>query len=216
MQTKPANLKKFVEPKEDIAKPKEPIKEVVQGLWTDKYLQELYESLKVNKECNLMYTVVILHQSIDLTLKALRFKKPTNQELAKCLVYIKEEDIIVFSTPHASRNTFADQEEYLMAIELQKLIKGRSIQTTIYKGRNNYRQLISELQSTHQLPSLRAMDASNKSTAAEKYVVNRRYAFGQQIRLDALMRADAQVHEVMQHAKGSTMEFVLNLIDKVN
>lgn len=48
MQTKPTNLRKYIEPKEDIAKPKEQMKEVAQGLWTDKYLKQLYESLKVS------------------------------------------------------------------------------------------------------------------------------------------------------------------------
>lgn len=47
MQTKCFNFDKYIQPKDDIAKPKGQIKEVKQGLWSDKYLQFLYESLKV-------------------------------------------------------------------------------------------------------------------------------------------------------------------------
>lgn len=50
MHTKPVNLARFIEPREDIAKPKGPIKEVKQGLWNDDYLRMLYESLKVLKK----------------------------------------------------------------------------------------------------------------------------------------------------------------------
>lgn len=149
-------------------------------------------------------------------LKALRYQKDINEELAKCLTYIKEDESVVLSTPHQSTNNFVDEEDYVMAIELQKLIKGRSIQTTIYKGRNNYRELITELQSTHQLPAIKAMTAANQEHEFDIHGVNRRYAFGQQVRLEALLRAEAQIHEVMKHAEGSTMEYILNLIDKVS
>lgn len=47
MQTQPLDMEKYIEPREDIDKPKGPLKEVKRGLWTDKYLQYLYESLKV-------------------------------------------------------------------------------------------------------------------------------------------------------------------------
>lgn len=48
VQMKPSNIKRFIVSREDIAKPKGPLKEVKQGLWTDKYLQYLYETLKVS------------------------------------------------------------------------------------------------------------------------------------------------------------------------
>ena len=48
MQTKPINLKRYVESRRDLTLPKGPLKEVKQGLLNDKFLQHLYESLKVS------------------------------------------------------------------------------------------------------------------------------------------------------------------------
>lgn len=42
------NVQKYLKPREPLWKPKEEVKETQKGVWSDKFLGELYESLKVN------------------------------------------------------------------------------------------------------------------------------------------------------------------------
>lgn len=58
MPTMPTNLERFTHPKVDITKPKQPTKEVKKGLWTEKFLINLYESLKV-------IMVLLMHRQLN-------------------------------------------------------------------------------------------------------------------------------------------------------
>lgn len=208
LQTNPSNIKRFIESREDLTKPKGPLKEVKQGLWTDKYLQSLYESLKVYHCYNINENVILLNN-----LQGLRFKKAANEELAACLKYIKQNSETQLTTPNESTVSISFEDELQSALVMQKLIKGRSVQLTVCQGLNKYRELISELQSTHQLEVLRelnASDSNNLGVQKTRIMVHKKLSG-----FDSLLRAKAQINEGMGQSKGTTMEFMLDFLDKV-
>lgn len=100
-----------------------------------------------------------------------------------------------------------------MALTLQRLIKGRAVQSMIFKGRDQYREFIAELQTTHQLSSVQDLHSTN--VGAREMTDNRVYAYEQQQRVVGLFRARAQIDEVLEQAKGTTMGSMLDLLDKV-
>lgn len=46
-ELKTTSIQKYLKPREPLWKPKEEVKETQKGLWTDKFLGQLYDSLKV-------------------------------------------------------------------------------------------------------------------------------------------------------------------------
>lgn len=146
-------------------------------------------------------------------MQGLRFKKAANQELAACLKYIKQNSETQLTTPNESTVSISFEEELQSALVMQKLIKGRSVQLTICQGLIKYRELISELQSTHQLEAVKELTGSDSSILGVK--TKRIIVHDQLTGLDSLMRAKAQINEGMDQSKGTTMEFMLDFLDKV-
>ncbi|XP_037052445.1 cilia- and flagella-associated protein 91-like [Bradysia coprophila] len=130
MPTMPTNLERFTQPKIDITKPKQPVKEVKKGLWTEKFLVNLYESLKVIQ------------------------RKIIHQRTAKCLIDIHEEVQSYVSTIELSVESFSDDMDYQHAVFLQKLIKGRAIQSILHEGKEANQELIDQLKETFKLESV--------------------------------------------------------------
>ncbi|KAG4072263.1 hypothetical protein HA402_004195 [Bradysia odoriphaga] len=149
MPTMPTNLKRFTQPKIDITKPKQPVKEVKKGLWSEKFLVNLYESLKVITHptitCNFL-TISISSQVIQ--------RKITHQRNAKCLIDIHEEVQSYVSTIELSVDSFNDDMDYQHAVFLQKLIKGRAIQSILHEGKEANQELIDQLKDTFKLESV--------------------------------------------------------------
>lgn len=133
--------------------------------------------------------------------------------MAECLTYIKQESFEHLSTPNDSLSNISGEQDYQMALTLQRLIKGRAVQSMIFKGRDQYREFIAELQTTHQLSSVQDLHSTN--VGAREMTDNRVYAYEQQQRVVGLFRARAQIDEVLEQAKGTTMGSMLDLLDKV-
>lgn len=146
-------------------------------------------------------------------LQKLRFKKDANHKLAECLKYIKQIAELQLSTPNESTVSIAFEEELQSAIVLQKLIKGRSAQLTLCQGLNKYRTLISELQSIDQLDAIRELNASDPNVLGvhEKRII----VHDQLSRFDNFKRIKAETINNTNDGKGTSMEFMLDFLDKV-
>ncbi|KAJ6625051.1 hypothetical protein Bhyg_17169 [Pseudolycoriella hygida] len=130
MPTMPTNLERFTKPKALISKPKEPIKEVRKGLWTEKFLTHLYTSLKFIQQKNL------------------------HQRTAKCLRNIREEVMSYVSTARPSIESDENGSEYQHAVFLQKIIKGRAVQSLLHDGKDANQELIDQMKETFKLESV--------------------------------------------------------------
>lgn len=146
-------------------------------------------------------------------MQGLRFKKTANEELAACLKYIKLNSETQLTTPNESTVSISFEEEFQSALVMQKLIKGRSVQLTVCQGLNKYRELISELQSMHQLEAVRELTASDSNILG---VQKKRIIVHDQLSgIASLKRAKDPISEGMNEGKGTTMEFMLDFLDKV-
>lgn len=146
-------------------------------------------------------------------MQGLRFKKAANQELAACLKYIKLNSETQLTTPQESTVSISFEDELQSALVMQKLIKGRAVQLTVCQGLMKYRELISELQSTHQLDAVRELTASDSNILGVQK--KRIIVHDQRSDFDRVMRAKDQIEEGIDQSKGTTMEFMLDFLDKV-
>lgn len=100
-----------------------------------------------------------------------------------------------------------------MAVYIQRMIRGRAIQTQIFTGRDKCRELIAEFRTTHQLSEICKLNAQDD--LPNQLTEDRKYAHYQQRRLAAILRAEAQIMEMADQAKGTTMSFALDLLETV-
>jgi len=100
METKPSNINKYVNPKTDLWKPKEPCKETQRGLWNDRFLKNIY-----------------------VTLKRLRERKNNQPTMPKCVQLLPQVSISIAETPLGPEEELTSENEYQYAILFQKLIK---------------------------------------------------------------------------------------------
>ncbi|KAJ9588344.1 hypothetical protein L9F63_018270 [Diploptera punctata] len=99
-----------------------------------------------------------------------------------------------------------DEEEqiYQSSVFLQKIIKGRAIQTLMCKGRRKYQELIEEIKSTTALQQADVMHITQQRDEAESL-----------LREQVLQkRQDDRVKEIMSFFKGQTISSTLDFLSK--
>ncbi|XP_063702340.1 cilia- and flagella-associated protein 91-like [Culicoides brevitarsis] len=133
-ELKTTSIQKYLKPKTPLWKPKEEIKETQKGLWTDKFLGQLYDSLK-----------------------SFRQQNEAKHPLPKCMVYVSSPTDSDETSPLDAQEPEHDEAEYQNALLVQRYIKGRAIQNLIHRGKEQCRELIDELQSGKMLDSVRAL-----------------------------------------------------------
>lgn len=143
----------------------------------------------------------------------LRNRKDDPREPPRCVQSIHISTTPEFLTPDDSEHEVKNEREYQMAVYIQRMIRGRAIQNQIYSGRDKCRELISEFRSTHQLSDIRKLNAQDD--LPNQLTEERKSAHYQQRRLAAILRAEAQIMEMAEQAKGTTMAFALDLLETV-
>lgn len=81
-------------------------------------------------------------------------RKISHQRTAKCLLDIREEVQSYVSTARPSVESYENELEYQHAVFLQKIIKGRAIQSILHDGKDSNQQLIDQLKETFKLKSV--------------------------------------------------------------
>lgn len=81
-------------------------------------------------------------------------KKILHQRTAKCLIDIQEEVMSYVSTAQPSIESYDNELEYQHAVFLQKIIKGRAIQSILHEGKEAHQDLINQLKETFKLESV--------------------------------------------------------------
>lgn len=131
--------------------------------------------------------------------------------MAHCLTYIKKETSTLLATPNASENDLDNERNFQNSLMFQKIIKGRAIQKTIFDGRKQYRKFLTEIQSTHQLSSIKLLYSTGNDISDSRKLI-----YMQQTRLIGLLRAESQIQEVINQAEGTSLSFLLDFLDKVS
>uniref|UniRef100_A0A336KT32 Cilia- and flagella-associated protein 91 n=1 Tax=Culicoides sonorensis TaxID=179676 RepID=A0A336KT32_CULSO len=152
-ELKTTSIQKYLKPREPLWKPKEEVKETQKGLWTDKFLGQLYDSLKHFRQQN-------------------ERKHP----IPKCMVYVSSPTDSGETTPTGLVEQEFDEISYQQAVLLQKYIKGRAVQNLIHRGKDQCKDMIEELQAGKMIDSVRALfpekhdidDDGDKSDVARK------------------------------------------------
>lgn len=144
----------------------------------------------------------------------LRGHRTLHHENPKCLRYVRRESSIVMDTPKLSAESVDDEQENQMVLFVQKLLKGRAIQKKLYSGRNKCRELIAEFQTSHQLTDIRTLNQA--AQRPNRLTEDRKSVHYQQMRLAALLRAEAQIKEVTGQAVSTTISFALDLLESVS
>lgn len=143
----------------------------------------------------------------------LRSRKDNPREPPNCLQFIRRSCTPEYLTPDDSEHDDKNEREYQMAVYIQRMIRGRAIQTQIFTGRDKCRELIAEFRTTHQLSEICVLNAQDD--LPNQLTEDRKYAHYQQRRLAAILRAEAQIMEMADQAKGTTMSFALDLLETV-
>lgn len=181
------NIEKLLKKQEKIWEPKPELKEVIKGLWNEKFLAELYDSL-------------------------LQFRK--TQELSKsqipqCLQVNPddaEDEIVIIESKESSS---ADEDDaYQKTILLQKIIKGRAIQNIIYKGRHQCQSLIENIRSVHEIPSVKEMFKESVSQIEN----NRINVQNEQCRKEQLSHVTKLLREIPMHCDSAYMSFLFKFL----
>ncbi len=81
-------------------------------------------------------------------------KKIIHQRTAKCLIDIREEVLSYVSTAEPSVESYSNELDYQHAVFLQKIIKGRAIQSILHDGKDSNQELIDQLKETFKLQSV--------------------------------------------------------------
>lgn len=81
-------------------------------------------------------------------------KKIIHQRTAKCLIDIKEDVLSYVSTAKPSVESYENELEYQHAVFLQKIIKGRAIQSILHDGKDTHQELIDQLKETFKLEAV--------------------------------------------------------------
>lgn len=81
-------------------------------------------------------------------------KKITHQRTAKCLIDIRDEVLSYVSTARPSVQSYENELEYQHAVFLQKIIKGRAIQSILHDGKDANQEFIDQLKETFKLKSV--------------------------------------------------------------
>lgn len=81
-------------------------------------------------------------------------QKVIHQRTAKCLIDIREEILTYVITAKPSVESYENELEYQHAVFLQKIIKGRAIQSILHDDKNANQALIDQLKETFQLESV--------------------------------------------------------------
>lgn len=81
-------------------------------------------------------------------------KNIVHQRTAKCLIDIREEVSSFVSTARPSVQSYENELEYQHAVFLQKIIKGRAIQSILHDGKDAHQDLINQLKETFKLKSV--------------------------------------------------------------
>lgn len=81
-------------------------------------------------------------------------KKIIHQRTAKCLIDIREEVLNYVSTTRPSFESYENELEYQHAVFLQKIVKGRAVQSILHEGKDTHQELIDQLKETFKLESV--------------------------------------------------------------
>lgn len=179
------DAEKYINSKEKMWDPKPELKEIMKGLWDDKYLAELYNSL----------------------LKFRKTQEKRSKPTPDCLQLIpvdEEDEVVCIDTRHKVKN----EQEFLDALLLQKIIRGRAIQNNINKGRSSCKSLIEEIKLVHELRAIKDM-MDDKGSEVQQNRVEMQY---QQSRRQGLKRIYNAVREIPEYCEGMAISFMFNFL----
>ncbi|KAG7201665.1 hypothetical protein KM043_004395 [Ampulex compressa] len=142
-------------------------------------------------------------KQLHFDLKAIRLKLIPTQTTS--LMKRKYKLPVLPSTPHRL-NTEHPMKAKMdhFSVLLQKLVRGRAIQCIMFEGRNRYRELIEELQSTH------ALEAQGKKARQKEKMQMTKL---QQLQNDRSMQED-RLCEILNSLEGSTISGMLDFLSK--
>lgn len=195
-------------PRREIWLPKEPCKEVEKGVWSDQYLKELHETLKVEISSLNKYLSSVVNLNY---LQKFRHKTEIQRSKPKCLVsrVSIEEAKDGITTPTIPRD---DDEEahYQDTILIQKIIKGRAIQKMLHEGKDKCQSVIDEIRSTHSISCIQNLYPKGFDQLNE----HKRHVLTEYKRIEEQLQNDEIIQEELKRAEGTEIGNLLNTLDQ--